>query len=82
MRTIQHYLCDSCNVLIANVQDGFVVQGNIYLADPTDVKGVVGNNFPETDAVKKTVFCKKCLCEALGLPYPTVQRQTRSNCSV
>ncbi len=72
MRTVQHYLCDHCDALIANPQEGFVIHGNIYLADPTETKGMIGNNFPDTspfelNAVKKTVFCNRCLMDALGL---------------
>ena len=73
MRTVQHFLCDGCDAPIMKPKDGFVVQGNIYLADPSQDAGLIGNNFPETtepfaiDAVHKTVLCKKCFLIALGL---------------
>jgi hypothetical protein len=71
MRTVEQYLCDGCDSVIMNPEDGFVVHGNIYMADPVYLDGLIGNNFPPKDGliadVKKTVFCKRCFLQALGL---------------
>lgn len=75
MQTKEHYLCDSCQRIITNPAAGFVIQGNIYVADTASLGGLVGNNIPEADenghvranAIKKTVLCDTCLKETLGL---------------
>lgn len=72
MRVSQQYLCDSCNELIVKPDDGFVVQGNIYTANPAALEGLIGNNFPDQEnfkfeEVQKNVFCKKCFSEHLNL---------------
>ncbi len=74
LRTIQHYLCDKCDAMIPGPDEGFIIHGNIYVADPSCSGGLIGNNFPDvgdnmfviTD-VQKTVLCKTCFCKALGL---------------
>lgn len=73
MRTVEQYLCDQCDKIIDTPRAGFVIQGNIYVADPASVGGLIGNNFPDTDepisvdSVKKTVLCKTCFMTAVGL---------------
>jgi hypothetical protein len=72
LRTCSYYICDSCDQPILKEEDGFVIQGNIYVADPTCRGGLIGNNFPEhntfpVDEVLENVFCYKCLMEILGL---------------
>lgn len=75
MRTVSHYLCDRCDKPIMNPESGFVVQGNVYVADPSCRGGLIGNAFPDPDengmisaeGVQETVFCKLCLIEILGL---------------
>ena len=75
MRVVEHYLCDSCDRLIEKPEQGFVVQGNVYVADPKVKGGLIGNNFPEPDtdgkvdfkSVKQSVLCKECFCRALGI---------------
>ena len=73
MRTVEQYLCDNCDKIISASTAGFVIHGNIYVADPNVNGGLIGNNFPETDEpvsldrVKKTVLCKECFIEAVGL---------------
>lgn len=75
MRTVQSYMCDSCDVIIGKPEDGYVVHGNIYVADPATRGGLIGNNFPETlpgeqidpQAVRETVYCTRCMLRALGL---------------
>jgi hypothetical protein len=71
MRTVEHYLCDHCDCVINPPKLGFVIQGNIYVADPNVLGGLIGNNFPDqatfsTDAVRKTVLCRKCFLLALS----------------
>lgn len=74
LRTVEQYLCDQCDGVIAKPTDGFIVHGNIYVADPSCRGGLIGNNFPEVpddqpvplETVKKTVLCKKCFLLALG----------------
>ena len=72
LRTVEQYLCDGCDLVIADPQDGFVIHGNIYAADPVNIDGMIGNNFPEdkdalASSVKKIVFCKQCFLSALDL---------------
>jgi hypothetical protein len=79
MRRCQFYLCDACDKPIYEATDGFVVHGNVYVADPNTRGGLIGNNFPEvvpgekievTD-VQETVYCKRCFIEAIGLFEPS-----------
>lgn len=72
MRTVQHYLCDHCDCMIPDPEQGFIIHGNVYTADATCQGGLVGNNFPDEDTftidkVEKTVLCRQCLLEALGI---------------
>lgn len=72
MRTVAHYLCDGCDTEIIKPEDGFIIHGNIYVADPKCCGGLVGNNFPNkesfvADEVKQSVLCRMCFCKALGL---------------
>lgn len=75
MRTVEHYLCDRCDQVIADPLQGFVVHGNIYVADPKCRGGLIGNNFPdvapgdkiEVTDVKERVLCINCFKEALDL---------------
>lgn len=75
MRTIEQYLCDQCDHIIQQADDGFVIKGNVYTADPSGRGGLIGNNFPEIkegeqidpDAVMETVLCRNCFLQALGL---------------
>lgn len=75
MRTVQQYLCDRCDHIIQDPSAGFVIQGNIYVADPCTRGGVVGDNFPEPDeegkikldAIRETVLCQTCLFSILGM---------------
>jgi len=66
------YLCDQCNIPILNPEDGFVIQGNIYVANPEYRGGLIGNNFPKAingriqiDQINEVVYCKKCFFEML-----------------
>jgi hypothetical protein len=71
LRVVQHYLCDMCDAEILRPQDGFIIVGNIYLADPNCRGGVIGDNFPAKEPfvvedVQKVVLCKQCLMSALN----------------
>jgi hypothetical protein len=66
------YLCDQCSIPILNPEDGFVIQGNIYVANPEYRGGLIGNNFPKAingriqiDQINEAVYCKKCFFEML-----------------
>jgi len=70
LRTVEQYLCDNCDGIIREPHDGFVIHGNVYVADPSSLGGLIGNNFPDEgklEDVKKTVLCKRCFCKALNL---------------
>lgn len=80
MRTVQQYLCDNCDEIIPVAADGewstgFIVQGNVYAADPSSRGGLIGNNFPEVmqgemidpAAIRETVLCVNCFVQALGI---------------
>ncbi len=75
MRTCQFYLCDSCDKPIHNPDKGFVVHGNVYVADPCSRGGLIGNNFPdvspgdkiEVTDVQESVYCASCFMRILGL---------------
>ena len=78
MSKITVYQCDSCNSLLNNVKDGFVIKGNIYVADGQG--GLIGNAFPETqsgnipiDQIKEFSYCTKCFCNALGINFTLVR---------
>ena len=76
MRTVEQYLCDQCDKVIARPEDGFVIHGNIYVADPSCIGGLIGNNFPpleegeklvSIDKIKQTVMCKTCFFRGIGV---------------
>ena len=79
------YKCSVCEKVILKPEDGLVVHGNIYVADPTTRGGLVGNNFPtepvEFDrgsalvggVVKETAFCTGCFLKTC-LPKLTFKR--------
>ena len=75
----QFYYCDSCKNPIYNHADGFIIHGNVYVADPSMRGGLIGNNFPdvkpgtkiEITDVKENVLCKMCLLKALKSPSPS-----------
>lgn len=75
MKVGQFYLCGRCDSPILKPEDGFVVHGNIYVADPTCRGGLIGNSFPdvkpgdkiEVSDVMERVYCKSCFLTSLGL---------------
>ncbi len=82
MRRRQFYICDACDQPIYQPEDGFVIHGNIYVADPTGRGGLIGNNFPdvkpgdkiEVTDVQETVYCQRCFIRAIGLYEPAVNK--------
>ena len=63
-------VCEICQKPIVNDSKGFIVKGNIYLADPVNYGGLVGNNILLTkdgkiDEVMEVAYCTKCLLEVL-----------------
>ena len=77
--TVTLYKCNSCQKVILKPEDGLVIHGNIYVADPETRGGLVGDNFPTmsdtlgvkdcnivdiSDMVKETAFCIPCFLNA------------------
>jgi len=67
--TVTLYKCSECKKIITDPKGGVVVHGNIYVADPEKLGGLVGDNFPKPDeaqlsvvsnVVKRTAFCVPC----------------------
>ena len=70
MRTVQLLQCDGCDKVIMKPEDGFIVQGNIYVADPANRGGLIGNNIPlngGVEEIQESAFCKRCFIKALNL---------------
>lgn len=73
MKTVTLCECAKCFKVIEKETDGVIIQGNIYVANPTERGGLIGNNFPltsETFAIAdigETAYCKKCMAEILKL---------------
>ena len=70
--TVTLYKCDKCKKIINEPTGGLVIHGNIYVADPTQRGGLIGNNFPKKgerfeteDAVARTVLCVPCFLNAV-----------------
>ena len=83
---VKLYKCDSCKDIIHKPNNGYLVVGNIYTANPDDLGGLIGNNFPETEKfaitdVSKSVFCKKCFLKAINADKeePVYRNQTDDN---
>jgi hypothetical protein len=82
MKNIVLCLCDKCEKMIPpsphpNPPNGFVVEGNIYVAEPFE-GGLVGDNFPKgsewppaedirRSEIRKVCYCKECFLEVLHL---------------
>lgn len=81
MRTVSFYLCDSCDSPILQPEDGYIIQGNVYVADAASRGGLIGNAFPTPDEegkivaaeIKEIVFCRKCLLSILNMSKPDHQ---------
>lgn len=80
LRTVEHFLCDACDNEIKSEKEGYVIHGNIYVADPNSVGGLIGDNFPDDDEpvtkdrVTRTVMCRQCFMRALGLFKPNAYK--------
>lgn len=86
MRTVQMLLCDCCDKVILRPEDGYIVHGNIYVADPSCRGGLIGNNFPEeesatVDRVTQQVFCNGCFKKALEIAPKTTRLPRKSTLS-
>lgn len=82
LRTVQHYLCDECDRVISSPNEGFIIHGNIYVADSNELGGLIGNNFPKQEdapasEVKKTVYCKECFLKALEIQEDNSQSSAK-----
>ena len=44
--TVLLYKCSKCERVLLKPADGLVVHGNIYVADPTAITSLIGDNFP------------------------------------
>lgn len=72
MRTVEYYVCDNCDQPILSPNSGYIIQGNIYTADPRQRGGLIGNNIPQCEGsvdvsqIRETVLCRKCLTRTLG----------------
>lgn len=86
VRIAHLYHCTACGQLIQNSGDGYVIHGNVYIADPSIRGGLIGNNFPiniapgvkfELTDVKEVVFCRKCLLKALNIDFRTGEQFQR-----
>ena len=68
MGQITVWQCDNCKDIIPpskcdNIR-GYIVEGNIYVADGDGGGGLIGN---ATGAAHKGAYCKECLCKLLGI---------------
>ncbi len=73
--TVTLYKCDKCKKIIYNGKDGFLILGNIYTAEPDNLGGLIGNNFPEgsftINDINKVVYCRECFTYALNAEKET-----------
>jgi len=42
----KYYYCSSCDTPITYPEEGRIIHGNVYMADPEGRSGVIGNNLP------------------------------------
>lgn len=63
--------CDKCERVLEKPTDGFIIKGNIYVADAETKGGLIGNNIPDdsemiwSSDIKETMLCINCLLEIL-----------------
>jgi hypothetical protein len=89
MRTVEQFICDDCDSIIQSEEEGYVVKGNIYTANPHRPGGLIGNNFPKVEEgdkidpnmIMQNVLCRTCMMRALGLEKVPVVRKTRGGSS-
>jgi hypothetical protein len=81
METIAICICSVCKNPILRAEDGFIVHGNIYVADPNKVGGLIGDNFKGASSVEtvgKDALCKRCFCSALHIDLAPQMRTALS----
>jgi hypothetical protein len=76
MPKCERYMCDGCERIIADPQDGFVIHGNISTADVAQPKTLIGDNLPSSGEsprtlITETVYCKNCFLTKLGISLVT-----------
>lgn len=79
--------CEKCNEAILNPEDGFLVMGNIYVAQSEPTNGLIGSAFPNpdkngnisADAINQVAYCKSCFRSALKMGNPGRPKQTKRN---
>ena len=82
--TVTLYKCDKCKGLIRKPEDGVIVHGNIYRANPDERGGLIGNNFPKdafivsddnpiVDQIGESVYCQGCF---LKIVFPKLKVTT------
>lgn len=74
--TVTLFLCQHCHKPILKPLDGFLVQGNIYVADAENPGGLIGDNFRNGN-VERVAYCKPCFCEILGIPLSSVRESPK-----
>lgn len=64
----QVYRCDKCRLFIDSIHlRGYVIRGNICVADNPDCGGLVGNNIDKEGKVyRESCYCEPCLKEILN----------------
>lgn len=75
MAVNDYVVCDGCAKIITRPEDGFMIKGNIWAADPGENRALlVGNNFPETrnfavtlSEIGESHLCTNCMVRSLGL---------------
>lgn len=70
MKKKLYCICEICQNPIIDESKGFIVKGNIYVADPVKYGGLVGNNILESkvgiiEDIKEVAYCTLCLLEVL-----------------
>ena len=78
------FLCSNCDQAIRSPKEGILIRGNVYVADPHDRGGLVGNAFPnpadgkvKMSEVKEYAFCQLCF-EAM-MPWNEAEKATEKN---
>lgn len=75
MKSKIYPICEVCDNPITNSDCGYIVVGNIGVADAENFGGLIGNSFPEPSEdgtimladVQSTVYCRSCFCKILNI---------------
>ena len=66
------FICGNCSQPILKPEEGILLRGNLYVANPRDRSGLVGNAFPDSvdgnvkvSEIKEYAFCKGCFSQIL-----------------